>query len=272
MSFQEIIYAVDAAVATVTLNRPAQLNAWTSTMEREFRAALNAAEQDAGVHVIVVTGAGRGFCAGADMGGLNRAAATPADLRAELAFPTTGATGIDANYDKRFSYLLRIGKPIIAAINGPIAGLGVCVAAFCDIRFMSEGAKLTTAFAERGLIAEHGVAWMLPRLVGPMNALELLYCCRAITAADAERLGFARLLPAADFLSAVQRYAVEIAARSSPRSLRIIKRQVYDSLLQSLAESADAGDEEMFASFFSEDFHEGVAHYADRRAPRFTGR
>lgn len=272
MSFEEILYAVDARVATVTLNRPAQLNAWTQTMEREFRAALTRAARDEHVHAIVITGAGRGFCAGADMSGLNRAAATPSDVRAELTFPSTGAAGIEANYDHRFSYMLRVGKPIIAAINGPIAGIGVCIAAFCDVRFMSEGAKLTTVFAERGLIAEHGIAWMLPRLIGPMNALELLYRCRAISAEDAARMGFARCLPAPEFLTSVQRYAGEIAARSSPRSLRIMKRQVYDSLLQSLAESAAAGDEEMFASFGSEDFKEGVAHYMDKRAPAFTGR
>lgn len=272
MSSEQILYTVDARVATLTLNRPAQLNAWTQTMEREFRAALTRASRDEKVHAIVVTGSGRGFCAGADMSGLARAATTAEGLRSELAFPTTGATGIEANYDHRFSYMLRVGKPIIAAINGPIAGIGVCIAAFCDIRFMSEGAKLTTVFAERGLIAEHGIAWMLPRLIGPMNALDLLYRCRAVSADDAARLGFVRCLPAQDFLASVQRYATEIAARSSPRSLRIMKRQLYDALIQSLAESATAGEEEMFASFESEDFKEGVAHYTDKRAPAFTGR
>lgn len=271
MTFQQILYAVDAKVATITLNRPDKLNAWTQTMEHEFRVALTAAAQDVRVCLIIVTGAGRGFCAGADMGDLSQAAATGADLRSALAFPTTGAAGIEENYDKRFSYMLRVAKPIIAAINGPVAGVGVCLAAFCDIRFMSGDAKLATLFAQRGLVAEHAIAWMLARLVGPMNACALLYEGGPIAAAEVAQMGFAKLLPPTDFLGLVTRYAGKIAARSSPRSLRIIKRQIYDGLMQSLAESADLGDEEMFDSFVSEDFKEGIAHFVEKRAPIFTG-
>jgi enoyl-CoA hydratase/carnithine racemase len=272
MTFTEILVSVENAVATITLNRPARLNAWTQTMEREVRAALTAAGADQTIRAVVVTGAGRGFCGGADMSSLDRAATTEADLRSELAYPVRGMTGIEANYDKRLSYILRIPKPVIAAINGPVAGIGVCLALFCDIRFITQGAKLTTVFAERGLIAEHGSAWMLPRLIGPMNALSLLCACKPISAEEVAGLGLARLLPAANFLQTVQSYALDIANRSSPRSLGIIKRQIYDGLMQTFAESTDGADEEMFLSFGSEDFQEGIAHYVEKRPPHFSGR
>lgn len=271
MAFTQILYNVTAGVASITLNRPERLNAWTQTMEREVRAALSSAAQDDAARVIVLTGAGRGFCGGADVDDLS-AAMAGADVRTETAYPAGGATGIDANYDKRFSYMLRVPKPIIAAINGSVAGVGLCVAMFCDIRFIAQGAKVTTIFAERGLIAEHGSAWMLPRLIGPMNALTMFYSCKPIDSVGAAQLGLARLLPAEGFLESVHEFATLIASRSSPRSLRIIKRQVYDGLFQTLAESGDIGDEEMFESFESEDFREGVAHYLERRLAKFTGR
>jgi enoyl-CoA hydratase/carnithine racemase len=165
-----------------------------------------------------------------------------------------------------------VPKPVFAAVNGPVAGIAFCLILFCDFRYMAEGAKLTTAFARRGLIAEHGSAWMLPRLIGPMNALDLLYSARTVDTAEADRLGLVRTLPADNFLANVQRIAREMVTASSPRSIGVIKRQVFQSYFQSLAEAWAVADEEMKASFGSEDFKEGVAHFVEKRAAVFSGR
>jgi enoyl-CoA hydratase/carnithine racemase len=273
MHFTEILYETRDRVATITLNRPAKLNAWTRVMEAEVRAALTSAASDDEVRAIVITGAGRGFCAGVDMGIVSGIAAD-GSLPGEgiPAAPIDDAGRVTGNYQHRFSYMLRLGKPVIAAINGPVAGIGLCIALFCDIRVMAEGAKLTTAFARRGLVAEHGSSWMLPRLIGPMHALDLLLSARAVPAAEAAQMGLVKLLPSDGFADAVQSMAAELANLSSPRSMGVIKCQVYDSMFQSLAEAWRSADEEMVKSFSSEDFAEGVAHFVEKRPPRFTGR
>ena len=182
MSFTEILYALQDGVATVTLNRPERLNAWTAVMESELREALARAAADDGAKVIVITGAGRGFCAGADMSRLQG--------RTQGEAPAAAPPPADAS-DRRLLYIIGIPKPVIAAINGPVAGIGLCMSLFCDIRFIAADAKLTTAFAERGLIAEYCSAWLLPRLIGPMNALTLFYSARPIDGAAAAALGLA---------------------------------------------------------------------------------
>ena len=179
MQTREILYEVKDHVATITLNRPEKLNAWTQVMEQEVRAAMEAAAADGAVRTIVVTGAGRGFCAGADLDRMK--ASLESGKRGTLArheAATDGITGIEVNYQQRFSYLLRVPKPIIAAINGPVAGIGLCFVLFTDLRYIAPSAKVTTAFARRGLIAEHGMSFMLPRLIGLMPALDLLYSAR----------------------------------------------------------------------------------------------
>lgn len=274
MHFNDILYSTRDQVATITLNRPDKLNAWTRTMGTELRTALEAAAGDDSVRAIVITGAGRGFCAGADMGLLSANASGEAPRQPPPILPAAaqGGDAMEANYEASFGYLQRLGKPVIAAINGPIAGIGLCFALYCDIRLMAEGAKLTTAFARRGLIAEHGISWWLSRLVGPMNALDLLLSARTVTAADAAAMGLVKLLPAQGFADAAQAYAAELAGFSSPRSMGIIKRQVFEAQFQSLGEAAGIADAEMFKSFSSEDFKEGVAHFVQKRAPAFTGR
>jgi enoyl-CoA hydratase/carnithine racemase len=266
--WREVLYAVDDRVATITLNRPDKLNAWTPVMADELRQALLRADADAEVRAIVLTGAGRGFCAGADISGLSAAAAGKATLKMAEA----PSCGLEANFQQPCSYLLAIGKPLLAAINGPVAGIGLVIALYCDVRYMAAGAKLTTAFARRGLVAEHGVAWLLPRLIGPMHALDLLYSARTITAEEAERIGLVRVLPEAGFADTARACAAEIAHLSSPRSLRIIKRQVYAAMFQSLAEATALANREQEASGGSEDFREGVAHFLEKRKPNFTGR
>jgi enoyl-CoA hydratase/carnithine racemase len=261
-------------VRTITLERPHRLNAWTERMDREFRLAIEAASADASVRAIVVTGAGRGFCAGADMSILEAGAARDGsrDDRSLAASAGASSPGLDANYGHRFSHLLRVPKPIFAAINGPVAGIGLCMALFCDFRYMAQGQKLTTAFAQRGLIAEHGASWMLPRLVGVSNALDLLCSARTVLTEEAAAMGLVRPLPQPGFLPAVQAIAAAMVREASPRSIGVIKRQIYDGLLQSLDDAWQRADAEMRASFSSEDFREGVAHYLEKRPPAFTGR
>jgi enoyl-CoA hydratase/carnithine racemase len=276
MPNQETLYQVAGGVATITLNRPDKLNAWTAIMEGEVRAAMEQAEQEQSVRVIVLTGAGRGFCAGADMSLLNMVAAKGLDevRRAQAVQPVGGSReGARADFQKKYSYFPAISKPVIAAINGPVVGLGLVIAMYCDLRFASDGARFGTAFSQRGLIAEYGMAWMLPRLVGHANALELLFSARMIDAPEALRMGLVnQVYPQEGFLESVQKYAMNLAANVSPRSLRVIKRQVYDAMFQTLAESFESSEQEMLASLQSEDFKEGVAHFIEKRAPAFTGR
>jgi len=280
MGYAEVLYEVEGRVATVTLNRPDKLNAWTAVMEREVRAAMTEAAADDAVRVIVLTGAGRGFCAGADMGllsGLSGNAAPTEDaervLRLERAEAAEATGAVPADFRGPYAYFPTIPKPIIAALNGATAGLGLVVSLYCDLRFASDTAVFTTSFARRGLIAEHGVSWMLPRLVGLQNALDLLLSARKVDAHEALRIGLvAQVLPPAALMSGVLGYARELADFVSPRSMGVMKRQLWEAQFQGLAQATAVADEEMRKSFGAEDFREGVAHFLEKRAPRFTGR
>jgi enoyl-CoA hydratase/carnithine racemase len=276
-SFEQILYDVSDGVATVTLNRPDKLNAWTAQMEKEVQAAMARAEADEQVRVIVLTGAGRGFCAGADLQDLGKVAgaASPAELERVLKDRFVGPQRADArpDFQKAYSYFPAVGKPVLGAINGSAVGLGFVIALYCDLRFASDQARFGTAFSRRGLIAEHGISWMLPRLVGVSNALDLLFSARMIDAAEALRMGLVnRVLPQAEFMDGVRAYAKELASAVSPRSLRVMKKQVYEALFQTLAEATDAANVEMMKSFGSADFREGVAHFLEKRPPAFTGK
>jgi enoyl-CoA hydratase/carnithine racemase len=275
MPTQETLYQVADRVATIILNRPDKLNAWTAIMEQEVRSAVEEAERDDNVRVIVLTGAGRGFCAGADISLLRGVATHGVDEATIERALQAGAQreGIRADYQKKYSYFLGVGKPVIAAINGPVVGLGLVIALYCDLRWASETARFSTTFARRGLIAEYGMAWMLPRIVGVPNALDLLLSARTIDAAEALRMGLAnQMFPQDAFLEKVREQARELASSVSPRSLRVIKRQVYDATFQTLAEAFEVSEREMLASLQSEDFKEGVAHFLQKRAAAFTGR
>ncbi len=261
MTYDEILYGVDGAVATITLNRPDKLNAWTMRMESEFTEAVRAASADEAVRVILVTGAGRGFCAGADMSILTEAAGGDRPM------------GNLGEHQRRHSWLLQVPKPIIGAINGHCVGLGFVIALYCDLRLASDQAKFSTVFAKRGLVAEYGMAWMLPRLIGVGNALEILFSARTFDSNEAMRLGLVnRVLPHEGFLAAATAYARDLAASVSPRSLRLMKDQVYRSFDQTLDEAVDLATREMYGSFDTEDFREGVAHYMEKRPPAFTGK
>ena len=275
MPSQETIYNVADRVATITLNRPDKLNAWTAIMEQEVRAAVEDAERDKDIRVIVLTGAGRGFCAGADISLLSTVATKGLGSKARAQVLRVKGTrrGARADFQKKYSYFAAVEKPVIAAINGPVVGLGLVITLYCDLRFASDAARFGTAFSRRGLIAEYGMAWMLPRIVGVPHALDLMFSARMIDAGEALRMGLVnQVYPQDIFLQKVGEYARDLAANVSPRSTRIIKRQTYEALFQGLGEAFDISEREMIASLQSEDFKEGVAHFLEKRAPAFTGK
>ena len=251
----DVLYEVRDSVALVTLNRPDRLNAWTPEMSDGYLQALDDATADPQVRAIVVTGAGRGFCAGADMDRLQDLAAggdrvgnrdrAPADM--EPAVP----------------------KPVIAAINGACAGLGLVRAMFCDIRFAAAGAKFTTAFARRGLVAEYGLSWLLPRLVGMSRSLDVLLSGRVFLAEEAYELGLVNRVVDGDVVEAALAYARELATLSSPASMRDMKRQVWADAVSSLEESWERTEKLMLASFDRPDLAEGVTSYVERRDPQW---
>ncbi|HME93020.1 MAG TPA: enoyl-CoA hydratase [Methylomirabilota bacterium] len=276
MGYEQILYEAKDRIATVTLNRPEKLNAWTGVMGREVRQAMDEAARDESVRVIILTGAGRGFCAGADMqllsGIVDAGTVRESDER-----PARSASAADASMRADFrgpyAYFPTVPKPIIAALNGATAGLGLVIALYCDLRIAADAAVFTTAFSRRGLIAEHGVSWMLPRLVGLQHGLDLLLSARKISAAEALGMGLvSQVRPAASLMDDVRAYARDMADLVSPRSIRVMKRQIWEAQFQSLAEATAVAGEEMTRSFTSEDFKEGVAHFVEKRPPRFTGR
>jgi enoyl-CoA hydratase/carnithine racemase len=270
--YQEIEYAVDDPVATITLNRPQALNAWTTRMGAEVKHALAAAEADPRVVGIVITGAGRGFCAGADMDALSRIGATGGGAAARPTPPPFDPAS-RPDFQKRYSYFPAVPKPIIAAVNGPCAGLGMVLALYCDLRFAAQDAVFTTAFSRRGLIAEHGISWTLPTLIGLSSALDLMLSARKVGAEEALRLRLVdRVFPTEALMEGVSAYANELAEMVSPRSMAVMKRQLWEARFQTLAEAIEVGDREMKESFASDDFKEGVRHFVEKRKPSFTGR
>ena len=245
------------AVRLLTLNRPDRLNAWNGALETRYFTLLDEAEADPDVRVIVVTGAGKGFCAGADM-----------DMLQGI-----GDAGVSAEPRKHYPayYATTLNTPVIAAINGACAGIGLVHAMMCDIRFAAAGAKFTTAFARRGLIAEHGVSWVLPRLIGPAKAMDVLLSGRVFVSEEAEDLGMVNKVVAPDaLLDETIAYANDLAANSSPSSMAVMKRQIWAALSQSISEATSEADGLMRQSLREADFKEGVASFVEKRPPAFN--
>lgn len=256
MNYADIEYEVEESVGIVTLNRPHALNAWTPRLGAELRTALRAAEDDPSVVGIVITGAGRGFCAGADVAEIGRAEADP--------------DGADDPALDPCLYFRSIPKPVVAAINGPAAGMGLAIALACDIRFASTSAVLTTSFAHRGLAAEFGVSWLLPRLVGPSVALDLLFTARKVDAQEAERLGLVNAVVTGDgLMSRAVDFVRQLARDSSPRSMGVMKAQVYRDLESGLESAVARAAQLTAASHGHPDFAEGIRSYVERRPAQF---
>lgn len=250
----EVLADRDGPVLVLTLNRPDRLNAWSDAMESRCFALLREAEADPEIRAIVLTGAGRGFCAGSDM-----SQQPAAGMRPDTRRPATTRR-----------YPLELRKPLIGAINGPAAGLGFALAMFCDVRFCTPSAKLTSSFARRGLVAEFGLSWLLPRMIGVSGALDVLMSGRIILGEEALGLGLVqRLAEPDDLMTAATAYARDLAENCSPWSIATIKRQIYADLARDADVAFSECDELMVASESRPDFAEGVASFLERRPPSF---
>ncbi len=265
--YDEIRYEVDDPVALITLDRPHALNAWTTSMDAQVHDALTRAAADPSVVGIVITGEGRAFCAGADMNLLR--GLSSGDDAGERG-PWLDSDGAD-DFGGRFPYVMAIDKPVIAAVNGAVAGMAFPFVLCCDLRFASPEALFVTAFAQRGLIAEWGLSWLLPRLVGPAAALDLLFSSRRVDGEEAFRLGLVnQVVASGDLLSFSREYVEHLARTCSPSSLAVMKRQVYEQLHVGLGAAELRSQQLMLESFERPDFKEGVQSFLEKRPPQFS--
>ena len=253
MDTEELIFdRSEKGIAQLILHRPHQLNAWTLTLEKEFFAALDAVRVDPDIRVVVITGSGRGFCAGASrdmLGGAPRPKGPRRQLRELAEYP----------------------KPIIAAINGPAIGIGFALALACDIRISSRDATLASAFARLGLVAEHGSAWLLPRLIGRANATDLLLTGRTVTGAEAESLGLVnRAVEPGTALEEALSYARTLVETCAPQSWATIKRQLLEAEALTLEEANDQSIALMEPALASADHREAAEAWKDKRSPHFS--
>ncbi|HZO82470.1 MAG TPA: enoyl-CoA hydratase-related protein [Candidatus Binataceae bacterium] len=273
MSFEEIIYEKANRVAVITLNRPARLNAWTGRMEAELREAMLDSDRDDNVGAIVVTGAGKAYCAGADMGALNRIAEGSETAGAAVSGEVAGTGETRTDFRQRFSWIVGLHKPVIGAINGACVGMGFTTALYHDLRIASERARMGLIFVRRGLAIEHGASWMLPRIVGLANALELAVTGRLLDAEEALRIGLVnKVVPHEQLMPTALEMAGEIATSCSPLGVAHAKRLIYHHLLTDLTTAIVEENESIGVMTHSDDFKEGIRAFQEKRAPRFTGR
>jgi enoyl-CoA hydratase/carnithine racemase len=261
--YEDIIYEVTDPVAVIRLNRPERLNAFRIQTMQEIRDAVQRAAADERVVGIVITGTGRGFCAGLDSADLQ-------DAADPQTAPRSARDPDSEELPALFSYLLDVPKPVIAAVNGVCAGGGFVLAMMCDLRFAAEDARFHTVFSRRGLISEHGTSWLLPRMVGVSQALDLLWSSRRVDAQEAHSLGFVdRVVASQDLRTVAENYVRELAESTSPASLKTIKQLVYRHLGTPWPQAAVEADRAMQDCVAGDDFREGVASYLEKRPPRF---
>ena len=265
-------YAVADQIATITLHRPQRMNAWTGRMHTEYRHCLDLAERDHDVRAIVVTGAGRGFCVGGDAEALQghvERGSYDAGTPAALAEPGYGTA---AEFDASFAYHFGLSKPVIAAINGAAAGVGLALACFADLRFAAAGVKLTTAHGKLNLPAEYGLSWLLPRMIGLTRANELLLTSRVFVAEEALAFGLLNgVYPAAELLEQTYAFTRNMILTVSPNSLRQTRWQIYRDLHRDIG-AAVRDSESLLTSMMRErDYAEGVAAFFAKRTPNWVG-
>ncbi len=235
MDFAEIIYEKKDRVATVTMNRPEKMNAWTPKMGAEMRTAMLDAERDPSIGAIVVTGAGRAYCAGADMTALSNIAAGHAGARSAEA-PDEWLAAQRVDYRTSYSWPLALNTPVIGAINGACVGLGFTTCLYQDIRIASENARMGLIFTQRGLAIEHGSSWMLPRIIGLARATELAITGRLVDANEALEIGLVtRVVPQDKLMATAQEIASGIATKCSPLGVAQAKKMIYQHLFTDLA-------------------------------------
>jgi enoyl-CoA hydratase/carnithine racemase len=278
-TYSDISYDIRGSAAVITLNRPEQMNAITALMGLELRHALARAEGDRNIVGIVITGAGRAFCAGVDMADLQQARETgwPAERRGdseearETLQASPGRLDLPEGFQKgAYAYLGTINKPIIAAINGAVAGAALALVLSCDLRFFAESGYVSSSFARRGLIAELGIAWILPRLVGTDVALDILWSSRRIYGKEARDIGLAtRVCADEELLTNALGYIDDLAANCSPASIAGMKGQVYRDLFRDPTEAFREAHQLMKASLESADFREGIDSFLGKRKPNF---
>ncbi len=261
-------------VGILTLDRPHRLNAWTGRMHAEVLHLLAEADDDPDVGAVVITGAGRAFCAGGDAealsGHVDKGGYDAGNDPGELARP---GYGVDPAFDADFASFFGLSIPVVAAVNGPAAGVGLALALFCDVRVAAEGAKLTTAHGKLNLPAEYGTSWILPRLVGLGRAMEIMLTSRVVTAEEAERIGLVTAVwPPDEVLDRAVAWTDQLLASVSPGSLATTRRQTYTDLHGDAASSVRAFRGLIDEMTTEADFAEGVAAWRERRPPQWTGR
>jgi enoyl-CoA hydratase/carnithine racemase len=265
---------VEGGVAVLTLSRPKRRNAWTGRMHTEYRWLLGRADADRAVRVIVVTGdpEGQAFCAGADLGALeghSEKGRYDPGTSDDIARP---GFGVDPNFDAAFAYHFGVSKPIIAAINGAAAGVGLVLAAFADLRFAVKGAKFTAAHGRFNFPAEFGLSWVLPRIVGLTHANDILLSSRTFTSDEASAMGFLnRLTEAEALMPAVLDYARAMAANVAPGSARETKRQIYRDLHRDAAAAVGEAERLLETMIKAPDYKEGVKAWMEKRPAQWTG-
>ncbi|MFM7121593.1 MAG: enoyl-CoA hydratase-related protein [Gammaproteobacteria bacterium] len=272
MELKATEYEQDGAIAVIALNRPQRMNAWTGRMHAEYRWCLAQAEADPAVRAIVITGRGRGFCVGGDaeaLAGHVRKGGYDPGTPADLARP---GYGVQPQFDASFAYHFGLSKPVLAAMNGPAAGVGLALACFADLRFAAAGAKFTTAHGKLNLPAEYGLSWLLPRMIGLTRANELLLSSRVFEAEEALAMGFVNAVWAADeVLTRTLDYARDLLRRVAPDSLRQTRWQIYRDLHRDVAASVNHSEALLQQMMRDPDYREGVAAFVDKRDPHWGG-